>query len=418
MNISRRNLSKLITSGVILPNTVFAQQQTTNERKFLFLFCDGGWDPTFVFAPLFGNPNVDLYGDASSLRLHNMDLVDSEQRPNVRSFFENYGQDTIIVNGIDLETVSHERGKQTLMTGSSNGLDDWGALIAASSADNWDPYLVVSGPSFTTYYPNEIVRVGKRGELSTLLLCEDAISLEGDRRAESLVNSYLHKRADGHVEKATGEHHQRFAGNYRRSLLEIDRISNHIGDLDLTVDPNNYYGFCEENFMEHTNIMLDCFEQGLIRCGIVEDYGYCGWRWDTHYNIVEQSYHFELLFTGLHQLMNELQTRRDPSGIPLIENTTIVVLSEMGRHPKINYIGGKDHWPVTSMMIIGGVDGGRTVGAYTDMITSHPIDPISGQPFANGEKLTAAHIGATLLALADTDPGEYLSAQPMLDIIK
>ena len=31
--------------------------------------------------------------------------VDSEFRPNVRSFFENYGQDTVIINGIDLETV-------------------------------------------------------------------------------------------------------------------------------------------------------------------------------------------------------------------------------------------------------------------------------------------------------------------------
>ena len=31
-----------------------------SKRKFIFVFAQGGWDPTRVFAPEFSNPNVDL----------------------------------------------------------------------------------------------------------------------------------------------------------------------------------------------------------------------------------------------------------------------------------------------------------------------------------------------------------------------
>jgi uncharacterized protein (DUF1501 family) len=34
------------------------------KRRFLFVFCPGGWDPAVVFAPVFGSSHVDLPEDA------------------------------------------------------------------------------------------------------------------------------------------------------------------------------------------------------------------------------------------------------------------------------------------------------------------------------------------------------------------
>ena len=84
--------------------------------------------------------------------------------------------------------------------------------------------------------------------------------------------------------------------------------------------------------------------------------------------------------------MEELQYRTDPQGTRLIDKTTVVVLSEMGRHPKLNYIGGKDHWPVTSMMVVGGLNGGRTVGAFDEQVVSSLIEPSTGELYAGGKK--------------------------------
>ena len=78
------------------------------------------------------------------------------------------------------------------------------------------------------------------------------------------------------------------------------------------------------------------------------------------------------------------------------------------RGPVINSTGGKDHWTFTSAMMIGpGVRGGLTVGGYDDAYLGRAIDPATGQPVSGSGGLLAssANFGATLLALADIDPG-------------
>jgi hypothetical protein len=412
--MNRRTFSKLVGSGLLLPHFVHAQE--ASERNFLFVFADGGWDPCTVFAPLFDNPHVDMLPDSDRMEIHGLQLVDSPMRPSVRSFFSRYGADTVVFNGLDLETVSHERGKQIIMTGSTQGLDDWGAHLAHASASR-NSHLIVSGPSFVTDFPDAIVRVGKRGQLRNLLMADDEASQQINRLGEEHVERYLLSQAEKHVQRFSDPFAQRFAQTHLKALQQQTRIMQEGPNINFDIDTNNLYGNCEDSFMMDLEVALSAMEVGLIRSAIVEDYGYCGWRWDTHYDLVEQSYHFELLFSGLNNLMEQLELRRDPSGVRLIDKTTVVVLSEMGRHPKLNYIGGKDHWPVTSMMMVGGVKGGRTIGAFSEQVISSPIDPSSGALFSGGEKLRAEHIGATLLALADIDPSSLLDASPILDIL-
>ena len=401
-------------SGLLVPRETIAQSQ--QERNFIFVFADGGWDPCTVFAPLFDNPHVDMLPDSEPMDIGDLRLVDSSMRPSVRDFFMHYGSDTVIFNGLDLETVSHERGKQIIMTGTTQGYDDWGAHIAHGSS-NRNSHLIVSGPSFTTAYPDSIIRVGKRGQLRNLLKADDEASQMINRLGEQHVAQYLLNRTDGHIERFSDPFAKHFAQTHQKALQQQKRIMEEGPNINFDIDTNNVYGDCQDSFMMDLEVALSAMEAGLIRSAIVEDYGFCGWRWDTHYDLVEQSYHFELLFSGLNRLMEELHNRTDTQGVRLIEKTTVVVLSEMGRHPKLNYIGGKDHWPVTSMMVVGGLKGGRTVGAFDDQVVSGLIEPSTGELYAGGEKLTAEHVGATLLALADIDPASVTSASPIWSLL-
>lgn len=422
VKLSRRHLMKLTAGGLLLPSTSFGAP-ANGERKFLFVFCDGGWDPSFVFAPLFDNPNVNCESTATTREINGLRFVDSPNRPSVSLFFESWAQDCLIINGIDHSTVAHDRGKRLLMTGLPQGPDDWGALIAANTTQSLTaPHLVVSGPTYVTYHPDSIVRIGKNGELSDLLFGTTSQSTEqeqttADLRTEDLISDYLKARSIQHQQANADPHAQLFAMNLGQTQTQLEDLIAQSSNINFRVEEGEYGYACNETFMGSATIAMDCFEAGLSRCAIVEDQGFCRMRWDSHGDITEQSWHYELLFEGLNQLMETLSTRYSPSGNRLSDEVTVVVCSELGRHPKLNVMGGKHHWPVTSAMIIGGVTGGRSIGGYNDQVLSTPIDLRTGEQDDAGTKLTPAHLGSTLLAMGDIDPSPYSTAEPILGVI-
>jgi hypothetical protein len=73
---------------------------------------------------------------------------------------------------------------------------------------------------------------------------------------------------------------------------------------------------------------------------------------------------FDLAFT---KLLEDLRRRS------LFESTLVVALSEFGRSPKINPMGGRDHWPrcQTALVAGGGISGGQIIGA-SDATGSQP----------------------------------------------
>ena len=69
----------------------------------------------------------------------------------------------------------------------------------------------------------------------------------------------------------------------------------------------------------------------------------------------------------------------DLNGRGLLETTLVLVIGDFGRTPKVNFSGGRDHWPRGfSVALAGaGVQGGRVIGK-TDQHASEPADrPVS-----------------------------------------
>jgi hypothetical protein len=101
--------------------------------------------------------------------------------------------------------------------------------------------------------------------------------------------------------------------------------------------------------------------------------------WDTHAQNADRLQDFlcPMFDVTFDALMNDLADRG------LLSETLVVVVGEFGRTPKINAVGGRDHWGhVFSAAFAGaGVRGGSVVGA-SDKNGAYPVtDPISGGDF-------------------------------------
>lgn len=113
--------------------------------------------------------------------------------------------------------------------------------------------------------------------------------------------------------------------------------------------------------------------------------------WDTHarnFPILKEYLlpNFDAAFSALME---------DLHATGLLEETLVVVMSEMGRTPKINADGGRDHWTSCySVMLAGaGVQGGAIFGESDSQAAFVKTNPVS-----------AADICATILEIVGIDP--------------
>jgi uncharacterized protein (DUF1501 family) len=96
--------------------------------------------------------------------------------------------------------------------------------------------------------------------------------------------------------------------------------------------------------------------------------------WDTHQNAFDTLSNRLLpeLDKGMGALMADLAERG------LLETTMVVWMGDFGRTPRINQDGGRDHWPQSWSVVMGGggMKGGQAIGA-TDKdgvdITDQPV---------------------------------------------
>ena len=97
------------------------------------------------------------------------------------------------------------------------------------------------------------------------------------------------------------------------------------------------------------------------------------------------------------------------------DNIIVVVGSDFGRTPGYNANNGKDHWSVTSMMLMGkGITGNRVIGATTDRHQPLAIDPGSLAVSEGGVRIEPQHVHYELRKLAGLTDGPFASMFPIV----
>jgi Protein of unknown function (DUF1501) len=383
------------------------------ERHILFLYAEGGWDPTAAFDPHFAGDSVDMEDGTVASTLGGITFTGGSNRPNLTSFINRWAPQTCFVNGLDAHTVGHDTGVETSLTGSAGSEGpDWGTLIAASSRQDYPiPYALFSGPALIGGRGDVAMRNGG-GTLLTLIddgfvgALDDPASpyLDASNR---LIDAYLEERAAGFVAANSSGAGGRRAAAFESSLEAARELKDRTFGLS--------FGSTDKSTLAQCRAAAELFRLGLSRCAMVSIDG----EWDTHTGNAQQGTLIEAFFETLDAVMTMLVNTEGRQASNLLQEVTIVALSDFGRTPRLNSGAGKDHWPYGSAMLCGaGIAGGQRVGETNDELISQPIDLETGLADAKGDLPGVENLGAALLELGGIDPEDWLpGVQPLRAVL-
>lgn len=368
-------------------------------KRFLFVVNRGGWDPLNALAPLFGRSQIQMPTGAEPGGDAALPLALSPLRPSVTRFFSEWGARSLVLHGLSVRSVSHDVCELTMLTGRASGDPvDHATRLAVDGQSSALPHLVLAGPSYPGALGRLVARSGASGQLQELI--DGTLRARSDLPTPGLsdpaarrVNEFLSRRARAAADAGASPSRAALV----ESLARAEALLALRYDVSFTSDGS---------LQSQLDIALEVFRRGLARCITVSP----PVSWDTHTDADnQQSPLWESLFAALGAFMTRAQTVSAPpgsrGGAMLLDDTVIVVLSEMARTPQLNADQGRDHWPYTSALLVGkGITGGRAVGGYDSGYAGLGVDPLSGEQDPARPAPTPAQLGATLLALASMDP--------------
>ncbi len=429
MPVSRRDLLRLGlgagAAAALTPGLARHARAATASPRLVLVTAFGGWDQTFVLDPKLGSPLVDgpdVDEDPGNPEDRETTAtfggltvgVNAVKRPAVSAFFQRWATRTTIVRGLDVATVAHESGKTRVTTGlSAEGGADLAAIVADAHGRGAPlPYLDLGATGRVGPLGAISGRTGDTGQARLLL--DRALTYPGPASrgvrfplnppsdpTRAAIDAVLRADADALVARWGDVRHADRLDAWYEALDRAEGLRADGPRLAAALPTSR-----DRSLVAQADAAVTLLREGLCHCASLDT----GLDFDTHDANVDQHGLQDTLFAGLDRLMSGLQEH------DLLDNTAIVVLSELGRTPRLNAARGKDHWSVTTAMLLGGpFAGGRTWGATDDGSRAVPVDLRTGQPAATGRIARYDHLAAGILRALDVDPEPWLPRTEALD---
>jgi uncharacterized protein (DUF1501 family) len=406
---------QLLTGGAALGGSLLVPGTgraavAPRDRKFLFVWVPGGWDPTKVFASSFAG-TYDRAPSDEPATYGGLRLVANAERPAVDRFFSQHHRRVATLDGMLIRSINHPICRNLWMTDSPNAnRPDWPSTIGHASAERYAvPHVLVQGFSMAGEYSAYTCLSGTSGQLDELLDGDAAATSDlpyepPTRKVEGLIDALVAARSAARAEDPanTSAIAKHLTGSYREAAQRVIDFKDQTRTLELSVGTS---------LLQQIPLAMKLLSNGVARCVSIAAPG----DWDTHIDNQPQGALFDGLFTGLNALMVALDATPGTAGGSLADETVVCAFSEMGRTPYLNSTGGKDHWMYSTALMWGaGVEGNQQIAGFDDYLNGVPIDLASGEPFARGVALTPDIFGSTLLTLAGLDAGLELGADTTL----
>jgi hypothetical protein len=371
-----------------------APSDFVNQKKWLFVMAEGGWDPTSFCDPKgqveasAGKGVVNNYPASFIAKAGNINFVPAlteAQAPNFHLFFEKYYKDLLVVNGINMNTNNHQTGQQLAMSGDARfGQVNFPAAYALQlSGGEQPPLAYVEGGSYSN--TGGLLSKTRTNALGSIVgLTEPQKIGTAEIIPKALFDKVIAAR-DARLDRlqaaSTLPMEQKSLSN-----LRLERVSS--SDLK-ALNANIPASLNSDSWFREIQYVLAAMKSGLTISGqVLGNNGF-----DTHGDHDAKQYkNLKRLFETVDFILQEAERQ----GLRSLLN--IAIVSDFGREPWYNTDAGKDHWAHTSMMFIGpDVKGNRVVGATDSEVKGRKINRQTlALDDVNGTPLNVADIHASL----------------------
>lgn len=388
----------------------------SQPKHLVIVTAVGGWDMAYALDPKPGSPwvdgpdldeDVDNVDDREAITTFSgIDVMTNEvKRPAVSAFFQAWASRCVLVRGVWVGSIAHEECRVRLLTGTTTPTrPDMGAMVGdALGRDRPLPYMDLGGVSYTGELAAISGRTGSTNQLgqlidrSTLLLGPDNLlypQYQPTRRADDAIQAWLQTRHDRFRQHWQGRPQtDQLLEDLDNARTRAAALREGGGDLSGALDRG-----LSGDFPTQIDVAIGLLTSGISHTVTLDS----RLAWDTHDTNSTQHALHDTLFTHLNALAQGL------TDAGLFEDTVVLVVSEMTRTPRRNEVGGKDHWPVSGALLLGGpLQGGRVIGGTSETVDALPIDLTTGLPDPTGTVLRYDHLAAGILRALDADSARW-----------
>lgn len=428
--VSRRELLGLLGSAGLLawiPRSAHSKTPAPVGSYagpfFVTVHAGGGWDPTSLCDP---KGRVDEKAEKPVNKYLKSQIVQQgpfslAPTPGVQEFFAKHQARLIAINGLDTSTNGHDSGTRHVWSGNLvEGYPSLAALFAAQQAPTQPLAFLTSGGYDHTADLVSRTRVGNVAALTKLTVPNRMDPKVADKPYHSeatwkKLTAMVAQRGQANVQAHTLPANTAAMERLQEARLGVDVLDLLTAKLPAKLDASG------NPLKPQAEIAAASFAAGLTASASLDLGGF-----DTHGN--HDANHLprlKLLLEGVDHLWSQLQAQG------IAEKTIVVVSSDFGRTPGYNEGNGKDHWSITSALVMGPVsgpwkiDGGRVIGATTDGHGPREIDPKTLQVVDTGKgvRIQPGHLHLALrqhLGIANSEAAKrfVIKGQTMPLLVK
>lgn len=367
----------------------------------------GGWDTTYLMDPKGADGINRLYEGSQICSQGNLRFAPTAEHKegglSNEDFFQEFGNDLLVLNGLDLSVNNHSPCSRYMATGKLDSLayPTFAALVAACQG----PACPLSFLTFGNYSATgNLVVMSRVPYLPSLQRIANADAIDGNKRSP-----YHDDFALGHIERALADRQTEQANsgrlprqNHAESMLYSAQVNSKALSRVVPFIPSEVP---KQRLAQQAEIALASFKAGVCVSANLS----IG-QFDSHANNdKDQMKLIPELLEGIAYVLRraeELQIR---------EKLVVVAQSEMGRTPTYNKGNGKDHWSIGSIMFLGaGIRGNRVIGATDKGQFAVPLDPQTLELSENkGTRVRPEHIHRALRELAGIEEHPYSKRFPL-----
>ena len=298
-------------------------------------------------------------------------------------FYAQFGDELLVLNGLDYSVNNHSPGARYMATGKLDSLayPTFAALVAACQGPTCPLAFLTFGNYSAT---GNLVAMSRIPYLPSLQRIANADAMEGNAKVavSRPVRPGPHRAGPRRPERRQrpGPAPAAAGAGREHALCGAGQLEG-AGARDAVISRQS---IPKERLSQQAEIALARFKAGVcVSANLTIG------QFDSHANNdPDQMKLIPEFLAGIAYLLRraeELQIR---------EQLVVIVQSEMGRTPTYNNGNGKDHWSIGSIMFLGrGIKGNRVIGATDEKQFQVAIDPatLALEPGARHPRPPRAH---------------------------